>query len=116
MIGRGAIGNPWIFSRLTHWLKTRELLPPPTMKDKRDVALGHLRELENVLGERHAVLHGRKHLAAYTKGMPGSAAFREAVNRLESLGDVMVSVAAYFDRAILSGSEELAFKGDAHAA
>jgi tRNA-dihydrouridine synthase B len=116
MIGRGAIGNPWIFSRLTHWLKTGELLPPPTLKDKKEVALGHLSELEDVLGERQAVLHGRKHLAAYTKGMPGSAAFREAVNRLESLGDVMVSVAEYFDWAILSGGEELAFKGGAHAA
>ncbi len=116
MIGRGAIGNPWIFSRLTHWLKTGELLPPPTLKDKKEVALGHLRGVENVLGERQAILHGRKHLAAYTKGMPGGSAFREAVNRLESLGEVMASVAAYFDRTILNGGEKLAFKGGAHAA
>ena len=116
MIGRGAIGNPWIFSRLIHWLKTGELLPPPTLKDKREVALAHLHGLKELLGERQAILHGRKHLAAYTKGISGSAAFREAVNRLVSLDDVMASVAAFFDRAISNGGMEFALKGGVHAA
>ncbi len=116
MIGRGAIGNPWIFSRLTHWLRTGELLPPPTLKDKRDVALSHLRGLEDLLGERQAILHGRKHLAAYTKGILGSAAFREAVNRLVLIDDVMASVAVFFDRAISNGGKGFALKGDVHAA
>ncbi len=116
MIGRGAIGNPWIFSRLIHWLKTGELPPPPTLKDKKEVALGHLHGLKELLGERQAILHGRKHLAAYTKGISGSAAFREATNRLVSLDEVMASVAAFFDRAISNGEMEFALKGGVHAA
>ncbi|MBI3128832.1 MAG: tRNA dihydrouridine synthase DusB [Candidatus Tectomicrobia bacterium] len=99
MIGRGAIGNPWIFSRLTHWLRTGELPPPPSLEERRAVALAHLRGLGEELGERMGVLHARKHLAAYTKGMRGGAAFRERVNQLESLEEAAGAVEAFFDEA-----------------
>jgi tRNA-dihydrouridine synthase B len=100
MIGRGAIGNPWIFSRLTHWIRTGELPPPPSMPERLEMTLRHLRGLVELLGERQAVFNGRKHLAAYTKGISGSAAFREAVNRLEDIEAVMSATARFFEDAM----------------
>ncbi|MBI2132983.1 MAG: tRNA dihydrouridine synthase DusB [Candidatus Tectomicrobia bacterium] len=99
MIGRGAIGNPWIFSRLIHWFRTGELPPPPSLAERRAVAVAHLQGLQDELGQRPGVLHARKHLAAYTKGMRGGAAFRERVNRLDTLADVVRAVEAFFDEA-----------------
>ncbi|MBT4432604.1 MAG: tRNA dihydrouridine synthase DusB [Nitrospinaceae bacterium] len=101
MIGRGAIGNPWIFSRLNHWLKTGEMPSPPSLAEKKEMVLVHLRDLTESLGERQAVLHSRKHLAAYTKGFPASAAFREMVNRIESISSVMEAAAEFFEQATL---------------
>ena len=100
MVGRGARGNPWIFSRLTQWIRTGELPPPPSMRERLEMTLRHLRGLVELLGERQAVLNGRKHLAAYTKGISGSAAFREAVNRLEAIEAVMSATARFFESAM----------------
>jgi tRNA-dihydrouridine synthase len=116
MIGRGAIGNPWIFSRLIHWLKAGELPPTPTMIEKKEMALRHLRGLVEVLGERQAILHGRKHLAAYTKGISGSAVFRESVNRLEKIELVLTSVVEFFDRVIRRKRRGFSPAGEVHAA
>lgn len=115
MIGRGAIGNPWIFSRLLQWLRTGGLPPPPTPAEKKETVLAHLRGLAEVLGGRLAVLHGRKHLAAYAKGMPGAAAFREKVSRIESLEAVIGAVAAFFGRAIARSGGRVT-RGRPHAA
>jgi len=102
MIGRGAIGNPWIFSRLAHWIKTGELPPPPSMRERLEMTLCHLRGLVELLGERQAVLNGRKHLAAYTKGIPGSATFRESVNHMETVEGVMLTTTHFFESAMKS--------------
>lgn len=100
MIGRGAIGNPWIFSRLLHWFRTGVLPPPPALAEKKEVALEHLRGMQEILGEHLAVRHARKHLAAYTKGMAGGAGFREQVNRLESMAQVVSLLSEFFGRAM----------------
>ncbi|MFC1491647.1 tRNA dihydrouridine synthase DusB [Nitrospinota bacterium] len=99
MIGRGAIGNPWIFSRLNGWLISGKLPPPPALSERKKMVLRHLRGLLELLGERQAVLNSRKHLAAYTKGISGSAAFRETINRLESIEEIIEAAAAFFGRA-----------------
>lgn len=97
MIGRGAVGNPWIFSRLLAWIKTGELPDPPGLAEKKEMALRHFRSLREVLGERLAVLHCRKHLPAYTKGLRGGALMREKVNRTEGMAAVLAQVEAFFD-------------------
>ena len=101
MIGRGAIGNPWIFSRLLHWLKTGELPPPPGLVERKNTALRHLGLLREVLGERSGVFHSRKHLPAYTKGLRGGSAMRERVNRLSDMDAVLREVEAFFDNLAL---------------
>lgn len=70
MIGRGAIGKPWIFSEVKHYLKTGEKLPPITMRQLVDLLKREIDETMNWIGdERRAVLHVRRHLAIAFKGL-----------------------------------------------
>ena len=115
MIGRGAIGNPWIFSRLLHWLKTGELPAPPGLREKKEMALRHFGLLREVLGERLAVFHCRKHLPAYTKGLRGGSSMREQVNRTEEMDAVLREVASFFDR-LAARSHAMCAGESAHAA
>ena len=86
MVARGAQGNPWIFSQIAA-LRRGEVLPPPTARERMDVALRHARELVALKGER-AVVEMRKHIAWYCKGMPGAAALRVRVNGACSLAEL----------------------------
>ncbi len=81
MIGRAAMGNPWIFSRTLHYLATGELLPEPTPKMRRETAIRHYMLLVETKGEEVANREMRKHLAWYVKGMRGAARLREHINR-----------------------------------
>ncbi len=81
MIGRGAQGNPWIFSEVSHYLKTGEALPPPTLKERLDKMLEHLDLLILYKGEHIGVLEARKHMAWYLRGLRGGAVFRDTINK-----------------------------------
>ena len=83
MIGRGARGNPWIFSRTTHFFKTGEILPPPTLEDIKKMMLRHIELIIKYKGEYIGVREMRKHVAWYTTGLPHSAKLRDAVNQIE---------------------------------
>ncbi len=115
MIGRGAIGNPWIFSRLLHWLKTGELPAPPGLREKKEMVLRHFGLMREVLGERLAVFHCRKHLPAYMKGLRGGSSMREQVNRTEDMDAVLREVASFFDR-LAARSRAMCAGESAHAA
>jgi tRNA-dihydrouridine synthase B len=70
MIGRAAVGRPWIFSHIRHFLNTGELFPEPTISEKADLALLHLdKSLEHKEGSR-AIYEMRRHLSNYFKGLP----------------------------------------------
>jgi nifR3 family TIM-barrel protein len=70
MIGRASVGRPWIFRDISHYLKTGELLPEPTVNEKADLALLHLeKSLEFKEGKR-AIYEMRRHLSNYFKGLP----------------------------------------------
>jgi len=79
MIARGALGNPWIFARTLHYLKTGELLPEPTLADRVAMARRHLRLLAELKGEKVACLQMREHASQYLKGFPGAAAARAQI-------------------------------------
>lgn len=81
MIGRAAAGNPWIFSRTVHYLATGEILPPPTLEERRETAVRHYKLLVETKGEDVANREMRKHLAWYIKGLRGAARLRARVNR-----------------------------------
>ena len=84
MIGRGAQGNPWIFNRINHYMKTGEILPEPTAEEKIRTAIKHFNLAIKEDGEYVAVREMRKHLGWYLKGMKKSARLRDEINKLES--------------------------------
>ncbi|HXX32792.1 MAG TPA: tRNA dihydrouridine synthase DusB [Myxococcaceae bacterium] len=93
MIGRGALGNPWIFRQLRGGAE-------PTPAERRDVVLGHLRAHVVFVGEPLAAVRSfRKHLGWYAHGLRGAAGFRAEVNRLAALDDVEEAVRGFFGAA-----------------
>ncbi len=85
MIGRAAQGRPWIFREIDHYLLTGELLPPPQVTEIHRVLLEHLDDLYQFYGEYTGLRMARKHIAWYTRGLNGSAAFRHAMNQLQTV-------------------------------
>lgn len=81
MIGRAALGNPWIIYRTVQYLTTGELLPEPTPREKMQVAFEHLDRLVKLKGERVGVAEMRKHAAWYVKGLRNSAKIKELINQ-----------------------------------
>ena len=87
MIGRAAQGRPWLFGQIDHFLKTGKLLPDPTPAEKHTIVIEHLDALYEFYGERIGIRMARKHIAWYRKGLQGGAAFRQAMNRLETVAE-----------------------------
>lgn len=84
MIGRAAEGNPWIFRDVIHYLKTGEVLLPPTISERIEVAKHHFDLLIKYKGEHRGTLEGRKHMSWYFKGIPGGAVLRGYINKAET--------------------------------
>ena len=84
MIGRGALGNPWLIGRLEHYVETGERLPPPSMSERIAAMKRHLDLLLEFKGEYVGIREMRKHAAWYTKGLTGGALLRDQFNRAES--------------------------------
>jgi nifR3 family TIM-barrel protein len=76
MIGRGAIGNPWIFERSRHYLETGELLPEPSVEDRIELWAEQLRRSVDHHGERYGVIIMKKHYGQYLKGIRNSRQLR----------------------------------------
>lgn len=104
MIGRGALGNPWMLYRTVHYLTTGELLSDPTPREKMDVAILHMDRLVNLKGEAVAVREMRKHLAWYLKGVPGAARVKDVIME-ETTRDKMVRILADFVESLGEKSE-----------
>ncbi len=88
MIGRAALGNPWILSQTVHYLETGDLLPGPTLEERVEKALKHFELLVEFKGETVAVWEMRKHAAWYMKGLRGAARLRELVNKAKSVDEI----------------------------
>lgn len=88
MVARGAKGNPWLFSRINHYLDTGELLPGPDRNELRAMILRHSRMLVQYKGENRAIREMRGHVAWYTRGLPHSAALRNEINQVETLKEL----------------------------
>ena len=87
MIGRGALGNPFIFPEVKAALKGEEFVPP-TDEQRMEVAISHIRGIVAHKGPR-AVVEMRKHIAYYVRGMRGAAAFRTAATRAETAEEMI---------------------------
>ena len=88
MIGRGALGNPWIFSQINHFLKCGETLPEPSLEERIRICLEHAELSVKEKGEYVGLTTMRKHMAWYTMWMPRSKELRQKVFTLETLEEV----------------------------
>ncbi|WP_455198915.1 tRNA dihydrouridine synthase DusB [Kaarinaea lacus] len=106
MIGRAAQGRPWIFREINHFLETGEKLPEPGIKEIRKILLEHLDNLYAFYGEYTGVRMARKHISWYSKGQRQGAAFRQAVNKVETAEEQKLITTDFFEALLVR--EELA--------
>lgn len=83
MIGRGALGNPWIFRRINAYLSECRVLPDVSINEKMAVMLKHIQKIIEYKGEYTAMREARHHAAYYTKGIRGGAALRKEISTFE---------------------------------
>jgi nifR3 family TIM-barrel protein len=88
MIGRAALGSPWMIYRTVQYLETGKLMGEPSVREKMDVCILHLDRLIALKGEHIAVLEMRKHAAWYLKGVPGHASVRNMINEASTREDL----------------------------
>lgn len=96
-IGRGCMGNPWIFTQIEHYLKTGQKLPRPTNKEKYEILKEHIELDIREKGESVALNEMRKHISWYTKNMKDSSTFRNEINHTESKEQLINLIKNYFN-------------------
>lgn len=95
MIGRAAIGNPWFFKEVKHFFSTGEKLPPPTLEERIEVILDHLRASIAWKGPKLGILEMRRHYANYLKGIPNIKPIRNILvtaNSIEEIEETLSTV------------------------
>jgi tRNA-dihydrouridine synthase B len=88
MIGRAAIGYPWIFREIKHFFKTGEYLPEPTISERVDVCRTHFEKSIAWKGDKTGIFEMRRHYANYFKGIPDFKEYRMKLVSLENIPDV----------------------------
>ncbi|MFQ5955668.1 MAG: tRNA dihydrouridine synthase DusB [Kiloniellales bacterium] len=96
MIGRGTCGRPWFPRQVIHFLKTGRRLSAPSLEEQLETVLGHFEDMLVHYGAETGVRMARKHIAWYSKGLPGSAEFRAAINRLAEAAAVRAAIRAFY--------------------
>ena len=95
-IGRGSMGNPWIFAQIQHYLKTGEKMPRITEQEKYEILKEHIDLDIREKGECVALNEMRKHIAWYTKNMKNSSEFRNLINHIDNREELMNKIREYF--------------------
>lgn len=88
MIGRGALGRPWLFSQINEYLKTGQYAPDPDITERMDIMLRHVLKICQYHGERIGMNEARKHALWYTKGIRGGAAFRHRISTVQTMEEI----------------------------
>jgi len=96
MIGRGSMGNPWIFAQIQQYLRTGEKLPRPTNQEKYEILKEHIELDIREKGETVALNEMRKHIAWYTKNMKDASVFRNEINHIDNKDELMKKIEEYF--------------------
>ena len=96
MIGRGAYGKPWLLGQVMHWLQTGQLRADPTIDEQYRLIVEHYQAMLDHYGAETGVKMARKHLGWYTKGLPGSAEFRNRVNFIDDPREVLDSLERFY--------------------
>lgn len=85
MIGRGALGRPWVFSQINAFLEHERVLPEPPVSERMLVMINHIKTLCEYKGDYVGMREARKHAAWYTKGLHGAAKYRQELSTLETI-------------------------------
>jgi len=104
MIGRGCYGRPWFVRQVIEWLRTRRKMPDPPLAVQMDMLLGHYEEMLLHYGAEVGARIARKHVAWYSKGLPGSAEFRAAVNDTIDTARVRRLIRAFYEPLLARGA------------
>lgn len=95
MVARGAMGNPWIFKRITRYLDAGELLPEPKPAEKIDIAVRHTIMMVEHKGETAGIREMRKHISWYIKGLKNAANMKNLVNAISSRDEMIKILNSY---------------------
>ncbi|WP_315025946.1 tRNA dihydrouridine synthase DusB [Abiotrophia defectiva] len=110
MVGRAALGNPWVIQQMVHYVETGELLPAMTARQKIDTAIDHLERLVDLKGDRTATREFRTQAHYYLKGIPRSSKVKVAVNETEDPTVVKQLLRDFVDQVEEREAKELARK------
>lgn len=102
MIGRGAYGRPWFVGQVIEFLKSGREVPDPPIEQQMTTVLDHLEAMLSHYGSETGVRMARKHIAWYSRGLPGSAEFRAAVNTLSDAGRVRALIRQFYEPLLVS--------------
>jgi tRNA-dihydrouridine synthase B len=97
MIGRGAYGKPWLLAQVMHWWQTGEVMSSPDIDEQYQVLVEHYSAMLEHYGREAGVRIARKHLGWYTRGLHGSAEFRNQVNSIDDAGQVLGELARFYE-------------------
>lgn len=85
MLGRGALGSPWVFTTINEYFRSGKILPEPPIEERMAVMIKHINKLCEYKGDYIGMREARKHAAWYIKGIRGAAALRQEIGALESM-------------------------------
>jgi len=97
MIGRGAYGRPWLLGQVMHWWKTGQALADPEIDQQHATMVEHYRAMLDLYGTDTGVKMARKHIGWYTKGLHGSAEFRNKVNFIDNAEQVLGEIDRFYE-------------------
>ena len=96
MVGRGAYGKPWLLGQIMHWLSTGSTIADPSIDAQYHLIVAHYRAMLELYGTEVGVNVARKHIGWYTKGLTGSAEFRNHVNRIDDAEVVLGELERFY--------------------
>jgi len=103
MIGRGCYGRPWFIAQVVHYLRFGKPAPEPGLPIQKGIVTEHYHNILRQFGNQAGVRLARKHVSWYSRGLPGSAEFRAAVNRLGEAAPALALIDTFYDRLIARG-------------
>lgn len=97
MVGRGAYGKPWLLGQMMHWFRTGQTIADPNLEAQYHLIIEHYRAMLDLYGGDVGLRVARKHIGWYTKGLNGSAEFRNFVNRIDDPEVVIDELARFYE-------------------
>ena len=98
MIGRGALGKPWLINQVMAFLNEGKVTPPPTLEEQFKIVMEHFQNTLDFYGEEHGIRIFRKHFCWYSAGMSGASAFRQTINQTEDLSFIKSYVEDFYTK------------------